>query len=89
MQPQIIWNSSIKILIILITESTWIILLQSGFSVKMKGQTNRGRQMNKRMAHVGGHKIPSPTFSGDTEWHTNRVIDKSNGVSSYENLIFI
>ena len=54
----------------------------------MKGQTNRGRQMNKRMTHVGGHKIPSPTFSGDTEWHTNRVIDKSNGVSSYENLIF-
>lgn len=49
---------------------------QSYFSKKMKGQAERGRQMDK-ITHIEGHTILSLTSHGGTKWYTNRIIDKS------------
>ena len=41
-------NSLTRIVVTLISESTVFILSQSDFSVKVKGQTSRDREMDKR-----------------------------------------
>ena len=61
-------------MITLITETIRFILAQPGLSVKLKGQTNRNRQMYKRTG-TGRQRdtIPSPTSNGacDTQIHNN------------------
>lgn len=49
-------------------------VLQSDFSVKVKGQSNSGKQME---AQAERHAIPSLTSEGGTKWHINSTIDKS------------
>ena len=49
-------------------------MLQSDFSVKVKDNTKRRRQMTKKLAQ-GEDTIPSLNLQGGAKWHTNRVID--------------
>ena len=54
-------------MIILTTESTeMFILSRSDFFVKVEGQTNRGRLMDKKLAQVKRHTILSLTSHGGT-----------------------
>ena len=49
----------------------------------MKGQAERGRQMDK-ITHIEGRTILSLTSHGVTKWYTNGIIDKSG---RHENII--
>ena len=74
---------------ILITESTMLILPQTNFSVKVKGQPHRGRQIDKG---TGTDRETHNTFiaSLTSEEGTNWVIDKSRRHKNvYDSVKFI
>ena len=73
--PQIICNSLTKIVIILITKNTKFILPQSDFSVKVKGRTNKVRQIDKRTSKARDTQNTFIDFI-NTKWYTNRATDK-------------
>lgn len=88
MQPKTICNS-LTMIEIKLTESLRFILSQSNFLAKLKGQSNRGRQMEKRnytdretqYIHQTHKEVQSSTKTGS--------LTKVKGISKYEDIIYI
>ena len=78
-------------MIILITESSSFILSQTDLSVKVKGQTNKSRQIDKR---TGTNRETRNTFTDfirrckvADKWVM--VVDKSKEICTYDVVVYI
>ena len=69
------------------SESARFFFSQSDFSVKVKDQTMRGRQMDKT-AGKGRERIPSTTSKGIQSGTQIGSQTKVKGISTYEDVIF-